>query len=256
MSYFYKERTDGLSLLNNVSVEQTNVTKSYWALGIGGEYSPPSFDDADVFKGSPWVIASPERWAMWGWFKSDGRKSAILQCIYGFGSDELGGSGFMASLTLTLKPTNYLDISLSGMRSQMNTNLEYIETIDSVDVIYSNSTQYVDDIKLRINWTFTPDVSFQMFLQPFNAGVDYNNFKRLTAPKTIVFEEYLYNGNPDFKLDSEVGTFVFRWEYSPGSTLFVVYNLNKSGYYSSNAEKWYKTSSDELFIKINYWFQL
>ena len=256
MNYFYKERTDGLSLLNNVSVEQTNVTKSYWALGIGGEYSPPSFDDADVFKGSPWVIASPERWAMWGWFKSDGRKSAILQCIYGFGSDELGGSGFMASLTLTLKPTNYLDISLSGMRSQMNTNLEYIETIDSVDVIYSNSTQYVDDIKLRINWTFTPDVSFQMFLQPFNAGVDYNNFKRLTAPKTIVFEEYLYNGNPDFKLDSEVGTFVFRWEYSPGSTLFVVYNLNKSGYYSSNAEKWYITSSDELFIKINYRFQL
>jgi len=46
------------------------------------------------------------------------------------------------------------------------------------------------------------------------------------------------------------------WEYSPGSTLFVVYNLNKSGYYSSNAEKWYITSSDELFIKINYRFQL
>ena len=259
MHYFYKERTDGLSLLNNVSVEQTNVTKSYWALGIGGEYSPPSFDDADVFKGSPWVIASPERWAMWGWFRSDGRKSAILQCTYGFGSDELGGSGFMASANITLKPTHSLDITLNGSLSQMNTRREYIDTLyynENLDVIYSNSTQLVDDIQLRINWTFTPNVSFQMFLQPFKADIDYFGFKRLIAPKTLDFEDYSYSRDPDFKLDNKIGTFVFRWEYSPGSTLFVVYNLNDNKWYSAEDAEWQESRSNALYMKLNYWFQI
>ncbi len=137
--------------------------------------------------------------------------------------------------------------------------MEYIETIydlNSTNVIYRKSTQHVDDIKVRINWTFTPNVSFQMFLQPFKADIKYSDFKHLTAPKTLIFEEYPYSGDPDFKLDNNVGTFVLRWEYSPGSTLFVVYNLNKSEYYASEADEWNTTSTDALFIKLNYWFQL
>lgn len=257
--FFYKARTDGLSLPANLGWEQRNVTKSYWAFGFGGQYNIPSYDDADVFKGSPWEIASQKGWALWGWLRSDGRKPAIIQCSYGFGRDELGGSDFVASANITIKPTDFLDITLNGMRSYMDTRREYINTIyeaDSMNVVYSNSTQLVDDIKLRINWTFTPDVSFEMFLQPFSANIDYFDFKRLTAPKTLIFEEYPYSGNPDFKLDNKVGTFVFRWEYSLGSTLFVVYNLNESGYFSSEADTWHISSSDALFIKFNYWFQI
>ncbi len=257
--FFYKERNDGLSLNKDFKFEQTNITKNYWAFGFGGDYRFPSFDDSDTFKGAPWEIASPIDWSLWAWFRSDGRKSTIFQFTYGFGRDELGGSGFMASSSLTLKPTNYLDLSLNGERSQRNTELEYIETIydlNSTNVIYSKSTQHVDDIKVRINWTFTPNVSFQMFLQPFKADIKYSDFKHLTAPKTLIFEEYPYSGDPDFKLDNNVGTFVLRWEYSPGSTLFVVFNLNKSEYYASEADEWNTTSTDALFIKLNYWFQL
>ena len=35
------------------------------------------------------------------------------------------------------------------------------------------------------------------------------------------------NENPDFKVFNTVGTFVLRWEYMPGSTLYAVYNLNQ-----------------------------
>jgi hypothetical protein len=52
-----------------------------------------------------------------------------------------------------------------------------------------------------------------------------------------------------------VGTFVFRWEYLPGSLLYVVYNLNDNRYYSSADEEWYNTKANSLFVKLNYFFQ-
>ncbi|MFQ6607602.1 MAG: DUF5916 domain-containing protein [Fidelibacterota bacterium] len=257
--YFYKARTDGLSLPGTLGWEQSNLTKYYWAFGIGGEYNFSSFDDADIFKGSPWVIGSPKANSLWGWFRSDSRKPTILQGSYGFGADILGGSGYRTSLDVILKPTDYLDISINAVHSILKTRKEYITTnyvSGDTNIIYSNSTQFMDDIQLHINWTFTNDITIQLFLQPFNADVNYYNFKRLMAPKSLIFEEYPYGSDPDFKLQDIIGTFVFRWEYSPGSTLFVVYNLSERGYYSADLSEWSKTKENALFIKLNYWLQM
>ena len=61
--------------------------------------------------------------------------------------------------------------------------------------------------------------------------------------------------DPDFKIRNNVGTLVMRWEYSLGSTLYAVYNLNDSNYYSAAAGKWISSGSNSLFLKLNYWFQ-
>ena len=107
-----------------------------------------------------------------------------------------------------------------------------------------------------MNLTFSPELSLQMYLQPFRADMEYFDFKRLTAPKTLDFEPYGYNNDPDFKIRNSVGTFVLRWEYLPGSTLFIVYNLNDSSHFSSLDGSWDYYKSNTLFIKLNYWFQI
>ena len=38
--------------------------------------------------------------------------------------------------------------------------------------------------------------------------------------------------NPDFTINNTVGTIVLRWQYRPGSTFYLVYNLNESRFYS------------------------
>ena len=60
----------------------------------------------------------------------------------------------------------------------------------------------------------------------------------------------------DFQIDNKVGTFVFRWEYLPGSLIYAVYNLNDNNYYSAEDLEWNNSKSNSLFLKFDYFFQL
>ena len=81
------------------------------------------------------------------------------------------------------------------------------------------------------DWTFSPELTLQGYFQPFYADMKYlRYYGELTSPETMNLQPFDYlslNDNPDFKWKNRVGTFVMRWEYNPGSTLFLVYNLNE-----------------------------
>ena len=131
-----------------------------------------------------------------------------------------------------------------------------LEDEDAYHRIYSPFDQEMVDTKVRINWTFSPDLSFQVFVQPFVVKGDYYGFKELTEQSTLNFTPYpQYSYNPDFQLRNTVGTFVMRWEYSLGSTLYLVYNLNDSNAYSGESDSWFSSGSNSIFLKLNYWFQ-
>ena len=86
--------------------------------------------------------------------------------------------------------------------------------------------------------------------------MDYKIFYKLMTEKTRNLEPYDYTGEPDFKINNVVGTFVIRWEYRPGSTLFLVYNLHSNNYYSASDDSWSEAISNSFFIKLNYWLQI
>lgn len=259
--FFYKSRNDGLALSKSLNIEQTNTTMSYWSFGFGTEQNFASFDDGDTFKDSlAWEIGSPRRWAAWAFLQSDIRKRVIVNPVFAYGEDDLGGSGYMARLGVTVKPTDYLTFSVDATRSYLDNRVEWvgIDSDSSADhIIYSSSKQRIDDIQIRLNWTFSPDLSFQMWVQPFSVDVDYYRFKSLQTRNSLEFAPYAYGGDdPDFKIDNAVGTFVLRWEYLSGSTLFIVYSLNDSNYFSSSENSWTPSRSNTLFIKLNYWFRV
>ena len=61
--------------------------------------------------------------------------------------------------------------------------------------------------------------------------------------------------NPDFTINNTVGTIVLRWQYRPGSTFYLVYNLNESRFYSPVDEAWTLEGSNAFFVKLNYWLK-
>tara|TARA_B100000315_G_scaffold230633_1_gene241242 strand:- start:7933 stop:10392 length:2460 start_codon:yes stop_codon:yes gene_type:complete len=256
-NYFRNVRNDGLVLSNNLELNQRNTMKNYWSFGFGGNVGFPHFDDSDTFKdSSAWEISTPFRWGWWAWISTDNRKRIVLNPVYGMGNNELGGWGYMAKLEVTVKPTNTINMSIELTQNYSDNRTEWVGVESDTNIVYSSAKQRMNDFRFRLDWTFTPDLSLQMFVQPFNVNMDYYSFKRLRAPKTLDFEPYDYSGDPDFKIDNTVGTFVLRWEYSPGRALFVVYNLGDSNYFSSEDNEWYPAISKALFIKLNYWLQI
>ena len=140
----------------------------------------------------------------------------------------------------------------------------------------------------RIEWTFTPEVSLQMYAQPFVASGRYVNFKEFKAPRTYNFAVYgrdqgtiargasgVYTvdpdgsgaapsfqfGDPNFNVRNLRGNAVLRWEYRPGSALFFVWQQERSGFepigdFSAGRDigDIFKTTPTNVFlVKATYW---
>ncbi len=109
-------------------------------------------------------------------------------------------------------------------------------------------------LETRVNLTFSPTLSLQLYLEPFVSTGDYGALKELRAPNTFEFLEYgedvgavgsgeeggyevdpdgngpaeaFLVSNRDFSYRSLVGNAVLRWEWRPGSTLFFVWQQRR-----------------------------
>ena len=128
------------------------------------------------------------------------------------------------------------------------------DSIGTANIIYAESEQWKNIVNLRLNWAFSPTMTLECFYQPFKVDMYYVTYNRLTTEKTLDVEPFAFKGNKDFRINNQVGTFVFRWEYLPGSLLYLVYNLNVNRHYSSTDEQWFNSQSNSMFLKVNYFF--
>jgi hypothetical protein len=121
---------------------------------------------------------------------------------------------------------------------------------------------------LRGTFTFSKSLTLQLYGQPFIAAVDYRNFKRLVPPDGYEYvDPSVYDEEeeqPDFTWSSFNSNVVLRWEYMPGSTLFLVWThaRERSGEEGSFdlARDWdslFDTTANNTFlVKLNYWWSL
>jgi hypothetical protein len=138
---------------------------------------------------------------------------------------------------------------------------------------------------IRLNWTFTPKLSLQLYAQPLISSGDYKVFKELSRPNSNDYhiyskEEISYDGetytvdpdgngpagsfafdNPDFSYQSLRGNVILRWEYLPGSTLYLVWTHGRCddesrGNFDLNRsfDRLFRADSDNIFlVKATYW---
>jgi hypothetical protein len=158
--------------------------------------------------------------------------------------------------------------------------------------VFGRLEQKTFAINTRVNATFTPTLTLQLFAQPFLASGRYTNFKEFVKPKSGEMDRYgrdngstitettsdgesVYavdpdgNGaaqsftfsNPDFNVRSLRGTAVVRWEYRPGSTLFFVWTQQREGFdtfgdfdFSRDRSALFRDRATNVFqVKATYW---
>ncbi len=157
--------------------------------------------------------------------------------------------------------------------------------------IFSDVEQVDYSTEIRLNWTFTPTMSLQTFMRPFIATGKFSKLKEFSAPGDYGFRVYGDNSNsstavknedgsilvdPDgaggedpFTIDNQdfssralQGNAVFRWEYRPGSTLFLVWQQQRSSFsenggfnFGNDFNNLLKEKPVNVFlVKLSYWF--
>jgi hypothetical protein len=82
--------------------------------------------------------------------------------------------------------------------------------------------------QFRVNYTFKPDLTLDVYTEPFAASGAYGPTQELAAARSSALRPFDLPGNRDFNARSFRSNVVLRWEWKPGSTLFVVWQQNRA----------------------------
>ncbi|MBI4553535.1 MAG: carbohydrate binding family 9 domain-containing protein [Candidatus Latescibacteria bacterium] len=235
--------------------------KSFWWMGGGLTRRFESLDDLDTRGGPP--IVNPAGVSFFAEIESNYSKP-ISGWIFTNLSSDAGGSRYRSiGPGLTIRPSARIELRIRPNYSWNFDNAQWVTNVQSggqTHYVYGELNSKVLDFTTRADVLFTRDISLQLYLQPFVAVGDYKNFKELARPSSYEFTPYSgLDFNPDFNSRSLRSNLVFRWEYRPGSTLFLVWSQSRSAFSNDptfrfqNLGRSFKDDGPNVFmLKVNY----
>jgi len=217
---------DRLNLGYNVNAHA--VFSNNWATGSGANLNPQPFDDRAT-RGGPGAYGNAEK-SLWAYLDTDSRKPLQGGVNFFVARDTLGSGSADVSPSITWRPSSFLSVNTGLSFSRTDDQQQWIANEDTRHV-FGRLQQRTVALTARVNYTVTPTLSIQLYAQPFVSAGDYSRFRQLANGRARDFAQRFsdtdYDGNPDFNYRSFRTTNVLRWEYRPGSTLFVVWQQGR-----------------------------
>ncbi len=267
---------------------------NFWTInpiiGIG----PRTLND-QALRGGPMVISPAGLWSR-VFVRTDSRKPIIYELGGNYELSEKGNYSLYMSPGIEMNIGTRLQLQFEpGFNKQVQID-QYIDSFDDDTAIDMHGSRHIVaqmdrktvSAELRIDYTFTPKLSLQAYVQPYMTVGSYSRFKEFAKPETYDFIEYgkdnnmliendgddgyelypngrdgnsIYVENPDFNYKALIGSAVLRWEFRHGSTLYLVWTRNGSdeqnpGDFSFNQDlkDMFSADADNVFaLKLTYW---
>jgi hypothetical protein len=242
----------------------------YWG-GFGEVGRDFSALSTSALRGGP-ALLMPGRTRVALGLYSDQRKrvSGILSATAAF-EDETDGRFLSLAPSVALRPSPRLELSLQPVVSLNRDPAQYVtrrEAEGETRYVFARLEQTTTALTARLSYTFRPDLSFQFYGQPFISALDYSGLKEVADPRGATFADRFRPTTASLDPDQSFKQFrsnaVLRWEYRPGSTLFVVWNsgardVRRDGSFAllRDADRLFGAEgTNVLLMKLSYWFGL
>jgi hypothetical protein len=191
-----------------------------------------TLDDLDT-RGGPPIVAPAYRVVSWS-LAGDPRQRWRWRVTAYRGATPAGGWFSHVSTGVSARASDRLEASAAASYDWGRDVAQWVANLDAdgngtIDHVYGTLRRDVVDVTLRATYAFGRDLTLQAFLQPFVAAGRFDDIRRLARPRSFAFEPVAVPFDPDFHRLSLRGNVVLRWEYRPGSTLFVAWDLARAG---------------------------
>ena len=246
---------------------------NYWYTFGSAGWDATTLDDRKT-RGGPLTTTPGDNYVQVG-IGNDSRRKVYVEVSTDHYSDSEGGSSQSFYLTTTYRPTPAIKFSVTPTYARLANITQYVATLDDPAAIATFGKRYVFarldqhtlDMGMRAEWTASSRLSFQLYLQPFIASGGYSEYKSLAKPSTgdyTPLADHSSVANPDFNFRSVRGSAVVRWEFRPGSALYVVWNENRSDQVPIGNFRLRRDlsslpdalSKDVFLIKVSYWLPI
>jgi hypothetical protein len=210
--------------------------------------------------------------------------------IRGLRLHEGDGYRFGVSAEVGLRPTPGFELSLAPGVSWNRDPSQYVTTVrhdGDAHYVLGRLRQVTTSLTTRLNYTFSPTLSFELYAQPFISAGRYTSFYGVADPRASRFDDRFrpldvrydddegrYHltslaggergpgfGAPDFTVRELNTNAVLRWEYRPGSTLYLVWSQGRSAYVADGRFDLVSDArglvdapgTNVLMLKLSYW---
>ena len=263
---------------------------TFWGVNGNLNWNARSMNDR-LTRGGP-IADGPAGFNVNGNVWSDDRKP-VSGYVWGkVDGDAFGSHGWGIDTGLDVRPSAALELSLSPGYFRDHEARQYVTAFDDAAATATFGRRYVFGglnsttlaMSVRANWTFSPALTLQLFARPFVTRGKYESFKAFDRPgagELPIYGEDLGSvtrdgsvvtidpgdgGEPfdleeDFTFRSLQGNAVLRWEYRPGSALFLVWQQQRSATasdgqirYGRDVRGLFTDEAQNIFLlKLSYW---
>ena len=272
----------------------------FWEFSLYTQRRPSVFDQRQT-RGGPIVKMAGTQYTEF-YVATDRRKTVYFEVFPSYFSTAEGGYEKFVGSSITVKPRSNVSVTLGPRFGVSKSKAQYIrDVVDPTSTLFYGKRYVFSDVDskslsmdTRLNVTFTPTMSLQLYAQPFISSNDFSEFKEYARTRVVdklvygrdvgTISESLTNGarsytidpdgagpatafnveDPNFTFRSLRGNAVFRWEYVPGSTLFLVWTQDRASQegvgdfdFSRDRRALFDSPANHVFlVKVNYWLPL
>ena len=246
-------------------VEFQGQLRNFWMLDTMFAYNPDTVSKNHT-RGGPLALI-PSGYQVNLNVTTDSRKPFVFEFAGTTYQRPRSSEEWNGQLSVRWKPGSNFSLSVGPTIGFERNDIQWVTQVNDALMaatygrryVFARIDQKVLGSEIRLDWTFTPKLTLQAYLQPFVAVGHYDQFKELALAKSFAYNVYGegastigYNsvddaytvdpdgaggaaepfsfGNPDFNYKSLRGTIVLRWEYRPGSLLYFVWTQNRADF--------------------------
>lgn len=284
---------DGTSIFQSPYISTGGTFTNMWGVSLFA-FNNPTFYDNRLTRGGPLMLV-PHSWSVQLSGNSDTRRLVTVSPSLSLSGDASGARENSVSLSMDIRPTSFIHVNVGPSMNVVRSTGQYVRAVsDSLATttfgrryVFANLSQSTLAMDTRLDWTFTSQLTLQLYAQPFISTGKYSSFKQLRSPRTYAFDVYGRDvgtvthgasgytidpdgagvapsfaiGDPNFNIRSLHGDAVLRWEYRPGSTLFFVWQQQRDGFepigdfsLARDAGAIFRARPTNVFlVKLAYW---
>ena len=245
------------------NVNGNGTLDNNWSIGGGVNFNRSGIIPYHL-RGGP-AIQGPDNMSAWANMGTDYRKelSAFFSAFYSYNVDDVHSLNLSPSVNL--RPRKNIFLTLGTNFNVLDDTWAWVTTLadsnDTQKYVFSGLDLAQTSLTFRADVILTTELSFQYYTQAFLMGGDYHDFIQVNEPgardfddrfsrlpdQTLTFDEYGALGGVDFDQDGVIdywptsrvdsnfnyreltSNMVLRWEYSPGSVMYLVWSRGASG---------------------------
>lgn len=248
----------------NTSIEFTNN----WSLGGGFNQSFEDYDDCETRGMGLWD--RPRSWGWWASFTTDERKKVSLNLNPGSGHERFG-SWWAHYTGIEFRPASNMEFEIGA--NIVKTIGETIWVDNPTDTLMGEEIPLfadLDQTKVTMHASasvmLTRDLSCQLSANGLMSGLDYENYRQYLGDNQYgPVGNGVKESDSDYNWSSLNSTLLIRWEYLPGSTLYLVWTRSRPEFDNSVNDLDFQRDFDRFFsagarniflVKASYWLNI